>query len=61
MVLTSSHSEPNTSGSPFNQTCSWKCWPYLYTDECRITPNNVMELFALADLWDIERLKFMRE
>lgn len=34
---------------------------YLYTDECQITLNNVMELFELADLWGVERLKFMCE
>ena len=34
---------------------------YLYTDECQITLNNVMELFETADLFGIERLKFMCE
>ena len=33
----------------------------MYTDECQITLNNVMELFELADLWGVERLKFMCE
>lgn len=34
---------------------------YLYTDECQITLTNVMELFESADLFGIDRLKFMCE
>ena len=34
---------------------------YLYTDECQITLNNVMQLFETADLFGIDRLKFMCE
>ncbi len=34
---------------------------YLYTDECCITLTNVMQLFESADLFGIDRLKFMCE
>lgn len=34
---------------------------YLYTDECQITLANVMHLFESADLFGIDRLKFMCE
>lgn len=34
---------------------------YLYTDECQITLSNVMQLFESADLFGIDRLKFMCE
>ena len=34
---------------------------YLYTDECQITLHNVMQLFETADLFGIDRLKFMCE
>ena len=34
---------------------------YLYTDECQITLQNVMQLFESADLLGIDRLKFMCE
>lgn len=34
---------------------------YLYTDECHITLTNVMQLFESADLFGIDRLKFMCE
>jgi hypothetical protein len=34
---------------------------YLYTDECQITVHNVMPLFESADLFGIDRLKFMCE
>lgn len=34
---------------------------YLYTDECQITLTNVMQLFESADLFGIDRLKFMCE
>ena len=34
---------------------------YLYSDECQITLTNVMEMFESADLFGIDRLKFMCE
>jgi hypothetical protein len=34
---------------------------YLYTDECQITIENVMEIFEQSDQFGIERLKLMCE